>query len=134
MSAAFDGAAFDEGAFDTDGTPGSSGAPAEAGKRGKNWRTGLEPVAKDHRSREKPAEPALPIPPTRFLRRSPPIQPGRLIDPILLPDDPLGIEQAIFSAQDTSDILNFVRSLEQEEQDAADIADVLALLNDLEMA
>lgn len=70
--------------------------------------------------------PLFPLPPFS----APPLAPADerspldLVDPDLIPQDLLGLQDQIFAAQEF-----YRRGNEQDEQDAADIADVLALLD-----
>lgn len=105
---------------------GASGAPAG----GKRKKTGFEPVKK-----RKPPEPdvpaPLPIPPIGPKPRLPAEirAPLDIVDPALIPTSLLDLEQQVLSAQDIADAEAYLRQLDQDEQDAADIAEVLALLD-----
>ena len=61
---------------------------------------------------------------------SPPLAPPRpIVDPVeakILPTELLSVQRQIFDAEDISEVL---RMLDLDEQDAADIADVLAILD-----
>lgn len=110
---------------------GGNGASTGDGDRPKRKRrTGLEPIAK-----VQPAKPPAPKPtllPPDWLRRSPSIAPDALpIDetyPEIAQAMP-GIARQIMDAHDISDVMHRLNEQDYDEQDMADIADVLALLD-----
>lgn len=77
----------------------------------------------------------VPLPPQRPVIPPPPINPApALIDAKLIPPHGLTLEQQALSALDEADVKAFLRALDQDEQDAADIAEIIAMLdqNDLD--
>ncbi len=99
--------------------------------RRKKGRTGFEPVLKLPRRIEKPESPKVwtpPIPdlaPAVIARRPLP----EMVDRKELPADLLGIQDQIFSAEDISDVERFLSDYDADQQDADDIADILAILD-----
>lgn len=102
---------------------GSSAAIGESADRRKKRKTGFEPVKRFYIPQ--PAEVRkLPLPPFREPPQLAPSQssPLDIVDPNLMPPDMLGLQSQILAAQED------YRRI-QSEQDAADIADVLAILD-----
>jgi hypothetical protein len=99
--------------------------------RRKKGRTGFEPVIKRPPQIEKPEPRKVwtpPIPdraPAIVLRRPLP----ELVDAKELPADLLGIQDQIFTAEDISDVERFLSDYDNDQQDADDIADILAILD-----
>lgn len=111
---------------------GGNGASAGDGDRRRRPRTGLEPIAKA----------APPTPPTPRTIELPPEWLRRGDEPSLVPaQDPLqpvdhdfaaampGVAAQIADAQDITDMHRYLREQDHDEQDMADIADVLAMLD-----
>lgn len=97
--------------------------------RKKKPRTGFEPIAKVHVERtSKPKKKPL-LPPPDLIGRIPSIIPTDEPLPDFAheaePADLLGLQDQIYTAQDASDVEAFLRSYDQDQQDAADIADIL---------
>lgn len=96
----------------------------------KRPRTGLEPIAK-----ALPAKPQAPKPhplPPDWMRRSPSIAPAALPIEETYPEIAQampGIAHQIMDAHDVSDVMRRLTEQDYDEQDMADIADVLALLD-----
>lgn len=99
--------------------------------RRKKGRTGFEPVIKRPRPIEKPEPRKVWTPP--IPDRVPAIEPHRplpeLVDRKELPADLLGMQHQIYTAEDISDVERFLSDYDQDQQDADDIADILALLD-----
>jgi hypothetical protein len=99
--------------------------------RRKKGRTGFEPVIKRPRPIEKPEPPKVWTP--AIPDRVPAIAPRRplpeLVDAKELPADLLGLQEQIYTAEDISDVERFLSEYDQDQQDADDIADILAILD-----
>ena len=98
--------------------------------RRKKGRTGFEPVIKRPRPIEKPEPPKVWTPP--IPDRAPAIEPRRLapeLAPKPLPAELHDLQSQIHAAEDLSDIERFLNDYDQDQQDADDIADILAILD-----
>lgn len=94
-------------------------------------KTGFEPIKKLPPSVIVAERKPVPLPP---FRQAPALAPDNtspfdLVDRDLIPEDLLGLQDQIHTAQDIADIQRYLRGLDQDDQDAADIADVLAILD-----
>lgn len=109
---------------------GTSRKLIEDSPRKAHRKTGLEPIKKQW-AKPKLEEPAgLPLPPFRDLRAPgwDKLQPPELVDHKPEPGSFLELQAQIHAAEDASDVEKFLGQLEQDEHDAADIADLIALL------
>lgn len=100
------------------------------GDRRRRRKTGLEPVKKRKAPPLAPEAPKVIMPPPDVIRRPLPrvaeVPAGTPLDTVPAPDDPMMIMRQVLAAQRESEELRFMR---QDEQDAADIAEVLALID-----
>src|SRR5690606_11281117 len=104
--------------------------------RRRRRKTGFEPVKK--RPPLPPLPPAKPkvlVPPAALVRPAArrllrdEAYPTHLVADDLLPAEPMAIMRQVFEAQDMSDVDRFLGQIEQDEQDAADVAELLALID-----
>lgn len=99
-----------------------------------NFKTGFEPIKKVYPKRKPLLDDRLPIPPTppppapEALRIEQP-KPVEIVDPASL-GPVVSLEQQAMSALDEADVRAFLRTMDQDEQDAADIAAILAQLEE----